>query len=832
MAHLHKILITEELSPNRIALLCLVKLYLDGNLRCRSRILRILACQLEGRPMIQNKTIKVTPSLRDLCQLFETACLDEKRHSSRKFLNEDLSIAQFQLLYLFWSMNTVEDLHRLIVESYSYLLSPSDISNNDFALVSPRSIIGRFVQKIAVAAKLLEFDESLLLYQSVCHYRASSIDIYENLLAEGFQRFAPSFPEEHILSSPLFKTWNVQLKNDASNAPPRIQNDDQFYENLNNQLKSCVGLEPIVPYENSSVSTIAKQDLELIVDNQIQLLEKHGVQTPPELKSIMKYMASPESEYNNVQKTHFSHLPSYHFLQYLEHLHRGDYHGAFDSLHQYFDYMVSKGSKYFYHFALISRASLHQYFGEDEKALDSIEEAISVARENKDNSTLTYVLSWLFNFMRRKPHLWEKQSLYRNSNELKILDFLIKKSQSVSLLLTAMSFKLETEYSLSSGGSFASYYESLFKSLYTSVHDERATFIKCCETASTVWNEVGYPHLSDTYNKIGLDYSEENGSTDELLALLLQKHYQEYSKGGPESSTPNLKDSVVKFANNAAQSRSLKARIIVSEIQLHLYKGRILQASELLKMLPNDEVLDEETNFEKLRLSVLAEAAHGNFSKSIDLMNRKLKDLSTRNYGNLPNMIWLIRISLLKALIIVQSNSNVPKLSLFVNQFQAARKLGFELALAEGLVTFVSFLNSSDYFRDAYNIGLEVLPVVIRTERQNSISTLYFELAKCCARFITASPKDEIPAYNSKDLFANLLSFLSKSISGFRSLSNLRMLRKCFELETEVAHQRDLLKEQLKRSKPFDDFIKHSQTGLEILGQKARDESRLMYLNS
>ena len=39
--------------------------------------------------------------------------------------------------------------------------------------------------------------------------------------------------------------------------------------------------------------------------------------------------------------------------------------------------------------------------------MDAIEEAISVARENKDNSTLTYILSWLFNFMKNKPELWK-----------------------------------------------------------------------------------------------------------------------------------------------------------------------------------------------------------------------------------------------------------------------------------------------------------------------------------------------------------------------------------------------------------------------------------------
>lgn len=824
-----KIFITEELSPNKIALVFLVKLYLTGSLPCRSRILKILTCQLEGQPFIKNNCIKVTPTLKDLCQLFEVPT-KEGYQSSARTIENDISVAQFQLLSLFWSINNVEDLHQIIVESYSYLLSPTEISSKQFDLVSPRSIIGRFVQKFAVAAKLLEFDESLLLYLSVCHYRASSIHIYEELSEKGYNRYSLNVLKQQVPASPLFITWDRQVKQDVSKLPAVTQDDDQLYLKLNDQLKSCIGFEPIISSENSSVSTIAKQDLESLVDTQVQLLEKYGVKTPEDLKYIMKHMASPESEYNNVQKSHFRHLPSYHFLQYLEHLHKGDYHGAFDSLHQYFDYMVSKGSKYFYHFALISRASLHQYFGEDEKALDSIEEAISVARENKDNSTLTYVLSWLFHFMRKKPHLWKKQSLYQNSNELKLLDFLIKKSQAVSLLLTAMSFRFETEYSISRGGSFASYYESLFKSLYISVHDERPSFIKCCEIASFVWNEVGYPHLSALYNEIGLKYAELSGSTSELLSLLLQRHDQRYSKEGAEKSISDVEKLVSQFSNNAFQSRSLQARMIISQIQIHLFKGRKLQAKELLDMLPCDRDLDDEGKFEKVRLTVLIEAAYGNFSKSIDILNRKISSISA--HGNLPNMLELIKFTLLKVQILVQSCSDLPKLSIFVKQFQVARKLGFELVLAESFVTFIAFLNSSECYRDAYSIGIEIFPVVLRTKRQNAISTLYFELARSCSGFIKTILKADDSGQNLKEPFSKLLSFLSKSISGFKSLSNLGMLQKCFELEADVAHHSDLLKEQLKQSKPFEDFIHHSRAGLDVLSRKAREESGLLYLNT
>ncbi|OVF10388.1 putative anaphase promoting complex subunit [Clavispora lusitaniae] len=825
-----KLLITEELSPNRIALLFLIRLYLSDTLSCRSRILSILTHQLEGQPIIENNRINVTPTLKDLCQLFAND--DSKgRSSSRNISASDVEAAQFRILDLFWNLNSVEDLHQLIIDSYSFLSDPLKISSTVFNLVSPRSIIGRFVQKISVAAKLLEFDESLLLFQSVCHYRKDSADLYESLLIKGYKSTGGTSADRESPSSPLFSTWNHCLKEKVSTIPKKDdQSDKKFFETMNLQLSNCIGLEPIASNEDSSAYTIAKQDLEFLVDTQVRLLEKFGTETPPELKSIMMYMAAPGSEYSNVQKTHFSHLPSYYFLQYLERLHAGDYHGAFDSLHQYFDYMVSKGSKHFYHFALISRASLHQYFGEDQKALDSIEEAISVARENKDNNTLTYVLSWLFNFMKQKPHLWNKQSLYKNSNESKLLDFLINKSQSVSLSLMAMSFRFEAEFLISSGGSFSSYYESLFKSLYISIHDQQITFINSCEMASSVWNEAGFPHLSDLYNEIGISYGGTNGPTIDLFSLHLQKQSYTLAKGAAEIAIKELNELKPLYSRNALQQRLLHSRLLISQIQMHLNKGRKSQALEILKMLPEDDFLDEESQFEKLRLTALTEAAYGNYSRGIVLLNKKMKSLLSDNYGSSPNILRLIRMNVLKAEILVQSASNSPGLSLFIHQFQLARNRGFELALAEGFVTFVSFLNSSEFFQDAYNIAAEVLPVVIRSGRQTLVSMLYYELARCCCGFIKSS--DGCTSHqSSKESFMKFLTFLSKSISGFKNSSSLQMLRKCFELENEVTKLTDHFKDELKRSKPFEDFVKHSQSGIEILDKKVKEECSNMYID-
>lgn len=217
---------------------------------------------------------------------------------------------------------------------------------------------------------------------------------------------------------------------------------------------------------------------------QIKMLEKYAV-TTPELRNQLRAMAMPQN-------------PLVHYLKYLKSLDENDYHGCFDSLHQYFDYMVSKGSKFFYHFALISKASLHEHFGEDAKALDAIDEAISVARENRDDASLTYILSWLFNFIRQKPHLWANEA-YTHNSELRLLQFLVSKLQSLLLLLSAMTSQFEVETMLKSGAALNEQLESAFKAMYIAIHDHKDGFPKACALLAEVWRNVGVPHLGDAY---------------------------------------------------------------------------------------------------------------------------------------------------------------------------------------------------------------------------------------------------------------------------------------------------------------------------------------------
>lgn len=844
-----KFLITENLSPHKVALLFIVTLYISNELPCRQNILALLVNQLEGQPIQKDSKLLIAPTLRDLCEAIyhSTASKITRKGEQTEFQIEveealtgsdnpknNIKAAIFKLLDLFWNISSPNDLHRTIVDTFAILLDAHQITTlENRRIVSPRSFIGRFIQKVVISQKLLHFDESSQLFTSICEYRVSSSSLYESLKTMNLPPANISFQNPIVKQTPLFPTWTTIVRDQFSRSSSAPETDDtSFFEILNNQLNDCLemGTAHLGDQKgNSTIVSIPKLDLEALVNKQVQLLEKFGTPTPAELKAVMKWMASPNSDTCAVQSTYCSQLPSYYYLQYLENLKSGDYHGAFDSLHQYFDYMVSKGSKSFYHFALISRASLHQYFGEDKKALDSIEEAISVARENKDNATLTYILSWLFNFIKHKPKLWSNQNLYQNNNELRLLDFLIKKSQTVSLLLSAMSYRFETDYLMSSGGSMSKYVESLFKAIFISINDLLPSFVKSCELASIVWTRVGIPYLGELYAEIGHQYAKINGTSNDILGLQIRRNYLKYWRGHTEDALSNLEMLFPEVSRNISHHRTLQTRKMLMQIEIDLKKGRKKFAEDLMQSLWNSEDDDYETESEKTRLLSMIHTSNGNNSQSLVIISQHFSILSSQFLAVQLNLLIVIRLNLLKASIFNRSGAHARAFSLVVQQIQQSKKIGFQSLIVEAIALLVSVLNNLGNNQDAYQIAEDILPTCIQVGNQQLISTVYFELAKSCCILLESSEEEE-KFISRKELFTRFLNFLSISITGFKKSLDLVLLTECFELEQRMAQASNRLKDELRNSKPFEDFRNHSQVGLKILYRRATEESDYGYL--
>lgn len=814
----------DKLSPAKVAVLILIYLYLNEELPNKRQIVVFLGTQLEGLPIVHDNKLVLLSSLEAFCDAIEASSVKKTRESDD---SERFPQFKHKFLTIAWDISSADLIQQLSMDAFRRTAEPLCVVALLRFQVSTRSPIGRFVRTMAASLKLLQFEESSELVEGFRRFRASTEGVFKELRGRGYPDPTPLSKYHSPTSEPLFETWNSLLRKtkrqeDSSEINGDSSKDLAFYAALDASLKSSLPVESTKTEETAAEATLVTiPDMDLLVKEQIRLLESFGTPTPDFLRNIIYQMATPHSVsvYNS--------MPSLHYLQYLENLCRGEYHEAFDSLHKYFDYMVSQGSKYFYHFALVSKASLHQHFGEDEEALDSMEEAISIARENHDNSTLTYILSWLYDFMRRKPALWNSRIFRQIKNELRLLDYLVKKSLSVSLSLAAVSYRFEVDYLLNGQCHFSRYYESLFKAGYFAIHDSVSSFIGVCHTSSNLWKNVGYPHLSQLYTELGLQYSKLHGLVRDMLMFEMGQAWCRYSLGDSDIALPDMKSSLELCNSNVAQLRSIRILLQLRQTEVALGKGRVRLAQELLLYLPESHELEQKCLVEKIRVQVLLKLAQGNYAEALICVSEHIGDMDQFRSNLRPDVVHLLELNLLKAAVLIQSGVPVRAFSLVLQQLEIANQLGLRFLMARGYVYLIQILNSLGQPGDALDMANSVLALVNSVGNIEIKSNLFFQMATSHHKFLESG---EFSKTTSKTaLFAQFLNYLSLAIAGFKKSVNFGLLVNSFELEDQMAATA-LQHPEIRNSKPFEDFRKHLQMGLDILRRRAFDECEYGYL--
>lgn len=563
-----------------------------------------------------------------------------------------IGTAQDKLLPLLWLIKEVSDLESKFTDLYNRIVGPS-VVYTEKGKVSSRSIMGMFIYKVVTSFRLLKFEEVFILFTLFLQYRGGV---------------------EHEQDDALFMKLNKQLE-DVWDL------DSKSHTAPHSSTSNCTG----PPSDNPIL--ISNNSLKLLLAKQISIIESFGTPVPTHLKAIMKQMASA----NNI--------PSYYYIQYLENLHTSNYIGAFQSLHKYFDYMVLNNSKYFYHFALISKASLHQFFGEDEKAIDLIEEAISVARENKDNATLTFILSWLFNFMRNKPDLWHLQSFGTTNTEDQLLDFLIQKSQLVSLSLYLSSYNFKTLQLINSGG--LEYFETLLKATFISLHDNNvSSFVKSAELQLVVWNGMGVVVLSDIYHDIAVELADKE--MDKFLIKL--RHTKDL---------PSLKDSVI-LQNNHSLFGSFQVISTINEIKQNMKSSQFNVSSQLIDNLLNTDIRELDLKNEVIYLHVENEISLKNYSYATKLIEKYLVGVNLK--------MQTLRLKLLKCKIYRETGNHNKGLVKLVKIIETAKTMKYSRILLEGILILVGLLGKTIWVE---NLIRDVIPSVLSLQDNELIKGFY-----------------------------------------------------------------------------------------------------------
>lgn len=782
------LLVSETITPQDIGLLILILIYSQdfgvGPGQCAAKTIIDL---LEGIPFLDNNELIIAPNALHLCDRLQKDC-----QTSSETNSQSIKILLNRFLRLLWLIDSPETLDGSIINSIMYvdtsksiISEPEDDSHLKF---SSRSIIGSFIEKVVATVHYLHFDELFLVYESFVSYREPTRDLYIS--------FGNSVITTINCESPI-----KFGKTDSE--------DNDFYHQLNNaigkipyiSLKMHQVQDTEIFQEPTEILPISKESIESLLAKQVEMLQIRGSVTSQKLRDIMELITNPDSKIHYLQTTTTNNIQNYYYLKFLECLLALDYHGSFKALHQYFDYMVSNNSKYFYHYALLSKANLHQYFGEEEKALDSIEEAVSVARENSDNITLTHILNWLYNFMRNRPHLWKYQNFYHNNNELHLLDFLVKKSKLVSFQLYTLSYQLECLHIIDNGGFMSAHMESLFKAVYVSINDNIPSFIKSMELASNIWTRIGNPHLSTMYCSIADDFAKVIKNSSEQVSINTRTAYLMYLQGNIDEAYSLLEGLLPKVQTKESVRISVQRRRLLMLAYIHIHRGRYKLAEAIMIKLIKDDITEIELKSEIIYLKAKILLCLDSYSQSMEVITSYLAQPT--HSQTKTNLYTIMKLNLLKCEIFNRTNNSTRAIALLVQQLQQAKRIGFVSIITEGIIILGSILNDMKSFVDCYKVLTLKMISILSVGNQELISLAYYELSRACVNIVKLKQYKTI-AKTFKDLFTLTLRYLQFSITIFHRIGNTVMLEKCFQLELHLGVSSEKL-----------ELIAHSENSIE-----------------
>ncbi|ONH77202.1 Anaphase-promoting complex subunit 5, partial [Pichia kudriavzevii] len=346
------------------------------------------------------------PSLPQILKLLEGRIEEFFRPQKDKTkVKANIAFICRSILKDLWSLKSYDDFFTFLNSSSALLIDPPtelSVYINNFKHnpgyqkplkgLHSSSFFGNFISILSIGSYTMTFEEGIKVWNGFVDYRQES---------------------EQAWSS--FRGLDSSLD---------VSTSQTFQEGILPKCKVVNDFSKTVVYSHF--------DLSSLFQSQVNVLQKQAVHTPRSVQNVIASLSQSDR----------SLLPSSYQVEYLNHWKRANYDESFDSLHRYFDYMMSNRRQYFYHYALSALASLHSSFGANKEALRAIDEAILVARENKDLDYLNYLLTWLLNFMISKPKLFVASTDHPSRSET--IQFLrMKTKETKNISLQALSFQFE-----------------------------------------------------------------------------------------------------------------------------------------------------------------------------------------------------------------------------------------------------------------------------------------------------------------------------------------------------------------------------------------------------
>ncbi|QPG75660.1 hypothetical protein FOA43_003018 [Brettanomyces nanus] len=754
-----KPIFTPILASSKVPILVLITGYCHKKFPSRSipPILSTLVELIEGGKEANSTTDEdivsvFFPSLNKILDKIERAIVefvssDESREQNEA--HKDTLQVQNYVLRKLWSIEDIDSFYSFLKESQNLLVGKVPKKSSTKRLYSS-SFLGKFVSNISVAANILGFEETIKLWTAFCDYRQ-----------ESYERWTIQARCEHI----HFKS--KQSEHD-------LLVEEQITENLDI---------PAADPAPGGVEVYSQVDLAQLLEFQVHKLQIYAGKVPNSLKMILLSMSESQR----------SIVPSSYYIDYLEYWKSGDYEGSFNALHRYFDYMMSNKQQLFYHYALLSLATLHASFGSDDEALRAIDEAILVARENKDLDCLNYLLTWLFDFLKSRPELSNK--LTSQPGREQILQFLkLKTKENKNQVLQSMAYQYEAIKQMLEGFPLRKVLNNLTRAFYILLNldsslNTKLSFARACQLAVTAWSRVGIPSMTRLYINAALESAGSDISIFDEVELSLRRANLMYQSGETEAAFKLLESYEPQVSGEAALMKSWQTRYMILKVDYWLKKCRYNQASILLDKLrcQTCEIQEHELKCEvNYQLACFQEKV-GNATEAIQIISRELSHLKEHEYSY--NNFWAIQFQILYAQVVKEHSSSPERaLSVLLSSLKTAHKSSLLVLIVRATLLLCELLLKIDPINSAGDVN-EILrngmPNILMIDNLWLSSQAYYLLAKVA----TMVPVDNHQA-DQQQMRATLdqtMSYLQISLEGFSKLHDFKWIKKTLQIQQSLS---------------------------------------------
>ncbi|KAL8873489.1 MAG: hypothetical protein Q9198_007015 [Flavoplaca austrocitrina] len=688
---------SRHLTPSKIGLLALIRLYSDGVVPSSATI-----------PILSFLISYLLPVHSHTSQENDSVSQDGFTVSIQKLQSATISYASAipgrtvwdLLLKLLWAINSLDALHAFFNELPLLLEKPLDGSldvpddpkllQQKRMLFSRNSPLGAFVRRSQLEFTRLQFHDGNNLWKSLIIYRAPTMAIWKRRNPTAGPRSYDSnlqiepFDRHGTLSDLLY-----------GNFPPSSSKNDRL--------------------KHGNTST---DDMEKLLDYQVSRMQRSGNRVPQAMRSHLRAMAQSGLIIPSVAS----------YVHFLDAWKSGDYPSSFDSLHRYFDYTMQSRDRSLYQYALLNLAILQADFGCFSEAVTAMQETIATARENHDMPCLNYSLSWLYQFGRshreEMAEIRKKGVLGSEKEALSFLKAKAKESNMWNLLSTTL--LSEAKLTLSNGDNVSQAFESIIKASHLNVtKNTTEAYGGLMLMQSSIFERLGVACQAWSYCELFLQCYAEQSPSEDVIQIQCKSAYILARKGRWEEALSRMDQVDHEALRTLKYQQFWTTNLGILRLRRHLHREELDTGDHVLAQLRAAPTGVPELQYYISLVEIQLHMRRSDYAHALSLLEKLLSDLEQQE----ADIFQQLKAMILKAQLFDQAGVPQKGFSVALRVASLAHRARLLPVLWEAVGAIGRVLVSMKEFGATVRLIENVLPQALECEDCDLAAYLFSCLA-------------------------------------------------------------------------------------------------------